>query len=126
MEVLQFINEQMHDLNIPYEFGEWTDAVSYPYFVGEMTEDEPLAEDGAETSSFTLTGFHRGEGGYTTLGEIKRRLKRHFDTITGLTVKRDGYAITCFYSNAFFIPTNEADLKRIQINLKIKEWKGVR
>jgi hypothetical protein len=125
MEVLKFINEQMHNLNIPYEFGEWTSPVVYPYFVGEVQEDEPLTEDGAETSSFTLTGFHRGEGGYTALGQIKTRLKRHFDTITGLTVKRDGYTITCYYANAFFIPTNEADLKRIQINLKIKLWKGV-
>lgn len=125
MEVLKYINEQMHDLGIAYEFGEWTTEVIYPYSVGEIQDSEPLTEDGAETSTFILTFFHRGERGYSTLEQLKSRLKRHFNTITGLTVKKDGCSITGFYSNAFFIPTNKADLKRMQVNLKIKVWKGV-
>ena len=40
MDKLKFINEQMDILGIPYEFGEWKSTIQYPYFVGEITEEE--------------------------------------------------------------------------------------
>ena len=120
---LNFINEQMSILAVPYEFGEWTQDIQYPYFVGEITEDEPMTEDGAETSTLILTGFHRGKR--IVLEEIKQKIKKHFSTIYGLRASTDSGAIAVFYGGAFFIPSGEADLQKIQINLKIKQWKGV-
>ena len=39
MNKLTFISNLMNELNIPYEFGEWTDSnVPNPYFVGEYNE----------------------------------------------------------------------------------------
>lgn len=122
MDKLKFINEQMDILGIPYEFGEWTSNIAYPYFVGEITEEEPTTEDGYEQSTFMLTGFHRGS--YISLEEIKAKLYKHFHQIHGLRAQTESGAIAVFYGSAFYIPTNEADLKRIQINLIIKEWKG--
>lgn len=119
---LNFINEQMSILAVPYEFGEWTQDIQYPYFVGEITEDETMTEDGAETSTLILTGFHRGKR--IVLEEIKQKIKKHFPAIHGLRASTDSGAIAVFYGGAFFIPTGEADLKKIQINLKIKQWKG--
>lgn len=121
--VLQFINEQMEALQIPYEFGEWTSDVKYPYFVGEGTELEPTTEDGASEISFILTGFHRGD--YITLEEIKNKIKKHFHPVHGLRAQTESGAIAVFYGGAFFVPTGEAELRRIQINLKIKTWEGV-
>lgn len=120
---LNFINEQMSILAVPYEFGEWTQDIQYPYFVGELTEDEPMTEDGAETSTLILTGFHRGKR--IVLEEVKEKIKKHFSTINGLRAAIDSGAIAVFYGGAFFIPSGEADLQKIQINLKIKQWKGV-
>lgn len=122
MEKLKFINEQLKALNIPYEFGEWTSDVQYPYFVGEITEDAPETEDGAETSTFILTGTHKGS--YLDLIKIKEKVKKHFDPIYGLRDRTEAGSISIFWDGAFFVPTNVADLKRIQINLRIKEWKG--
>lgn len=122
MEKLKFINEQLKVLNIPYEFGEWTSDVQYPYFVGEITEDVPETEDGAETSTFILTGTHKGS--YLDLIKIKEKVKKHFDAIYGLRDRTEAGSISIFWDGAFFVPTNVADLKRIQINLRIKEWKG--
>ena len=122
MEKLKFINEQLKVLNIPYEFGEWTSDVQYPYFVGEITDDAPETEDGAETSTFILTGTHKGS--YLDLIKIKEKVKKHFDTIYGLRDRTEAGSISIFWDGAFFVPTNVADLKRIQINLRIKEWKG--
>lgn len=122
MTALSFISEQMESLGINYEFDSWTTDVRYPYFVGEFREDEPFTEDGAETSEMILTGFHRGS--YISLEEAKNKIKKHFDPINGLRAKTDSGSIAVFFAGAFNIPSGEADLKKIQINLKINEWKG--
>lgn len=121
MDKLKFISEQMDILAVPYEFGEWTSEIKYPYFVGEISEDEPMTEDGLEESTMLLTGFHRGS--FLDLETVKEKIKRHFSPIHGLTGQTESGAIVVFYVGSFYIPTGEADLKRIQINLKIKEWK---
>ena len=122
MDKLKFINEQLTAIDVPYEFGEWSSAVKYPYFTGEITEEPISTEDGLEQSTLLLNGFHRGK--YVDLEEIKAKIKKHFHPIHGLRGQTDSGSIAVFYGGAFFVPTNEADLKRIQINLIIKEWKG--
>ena len=122
MDKLKFINDQMNTIDVPYEFGEWTSDIKYPYFVGEVTEDEPMTEDGAEQSTFILNGFHRGK--YIDLETVRKTIKQHFHPVYGLRGQTDSGAIAVFYGGAFYVPTNEANLKRIQINLIIKEWKG--
>lgn len=124
MEKLAFIDEQLNNvLNIPYQLGQWSDDVKYPYFVGEFTDEPITTEDGYEASALLITGFHRGE--MLDLEEAKAKIKKHFDPIFGLRAKTDSGSIAVFYNGAFYVPTGEADLKRIQINLSIKEWKGV-
>ncbi len=122
MDKLKFIKEQLTLLSVPYEFGEWSSAVKYPYFTGEITEEPITTEDGLEQSTLLLNGFHRGK--YIDLEEIKAKIKKHFHPIHGLRGQTESGSIAVFYGGAFFVPTNEADLKRIQINLIIKEWKG--
>lgn len=122
MEKLAFINQQMTSIAVPYEFGQWSSEIKYPYFVGEITEDAIYTEDGLEQSTLLLTGFHRGD--YITLEGIKERIKEHFHPIFGLRGNTESGSIVIFYDGAFSVPSGEADLKKIQINLKIKEWKG--
>lgn len=122
MDKLKFISDQMDILEVPYEFGEWTSKVKYPYFVGEITEPEPTTEDGYEESTMILTGTHRGK--YIDLETIKTNIKKHFHPVYGLRSRIDSGSIAVFYGGAFYVPTGVADLKRIQINLTIKEWKG--
>ena len=124
MQVLKLINEQMDILSIPYEFGEWTATTqTYPYFVGEVLSNETmLAEDGMTETNFILTGFHRGKA--IQLETIKERIRKHFNAVSGLRVKTDSGAIVALYDGSFYIPSGEADLKKIQINIKILEWKG--
>ncbi len=124
MDKLKFISKQMDLIGVPYEFGQWSSAVTYPYFVGEQVSPEAFpAEDGSEESEILLTGFHRGK--LIDLETVKNKIKRHFSPWTGLISKTDSGSIAVFFDGSFYIPTGEADLKKIQINLKIKEWKGV-
>lgn len=122
MDKLKFINEQMDSIAVPYEFPEWTSPVIYPYGVGEITEDPITTEDGAEESTLLLTFFNRGK--MIDLLEIKEKIKKHFPPVYGLRGDTEGGAIAVFYDGFLSIPSGEADLKKIQINLKIKEWKG--
>lgn len=123
MDKLQFINKQMSVLDIPYEFMEWTTKIRYPYTVGEYSEVSTITEDGAEESTFILTVTTRGK--WIVLEEIKEKIRQHFPAVGGFRAKTDSGSIAVFYDNAFPVPTGEADLKRIQINLNIKEWKGM-
>lgn len=121
VEKLGFINEQFAKLDIPYEFLEWSSPVKYPYYVGEITEEPTVTEDGFEESTLIVTGYHRGDA--ATLEADKEKIKKHFHPINGLHGQTDNGRIVVLFDGAFYIPTGEAGLKRIQINLKIMEWK---
>ena len=114
----------MSAISVPYEFMRWTDTVIPElYFVGEITESSVMTEDGKEESTMLLTGFSRGS--YADMETIKERIKSHFSPVCGLRGRTgDGSTIAVFFDGYFYVPTGEADLKKIQINLKIYEWKG--
>ncbi len=118
---LNFIGKRLNTAGIPYCFGEWTREVTYPYFVGEYTESEPLNEDGESESTFILTGTSRGS--WLSLEEEKEKIRNIFpeDGITAILENKTGIAV--FYSSAMPVPTGTDELKRIQINLKVKEWR---
>lgn len=121
MDKIAYINKQMTVLDIPYEFMEWTQKVVYPYTVGEYSEVVNSGTDGYEESTFMLTVTHRGA--WIDLERIKEKIKRHFPPVGGRYGKTKNGAIAVFYANAFPVPTGDADLKRLQINLSIHEWK---
>ena len=60
-EVLAFMDTELEKVGVPYEFLEWTQPVTYPYFVGEYNEFEPTVESGEQEKTFILTGFCRGQ-----------------------------------------------------------------
>ena len=113
----------MKELAIPYAFMEWEAKIQYPYWIGEVSEAPTENEDGYEESAFILTGTTRKS--WAELLAQKDRIKKHFSSVSGLRGKTDSGTIAVFFSSATMLPTDEADLKRIQINLDIKEWKGI-
>lgn len=124
MSKLKFINEQMAEIGIPYEFGVWSSDVPKTFFVGEIPSAEEMeTEDGKEVTTLFLTGFHRGT--FLDLEEYKEKIKNHFHPVFGMRGTTDSGAIAVFFDGSFYVPSGEADLKKIQINLKIKEWKGM-
>lgn len=121
--VLQFMNEQMTALGIPYEFGEWTSEDKTLYFVGELPSPESITtEDGMEDQAFFLNGWHTGDK--YSLEVIKNKIKKHFHPSYGFRASTEEGTIVCFYEGAFFIETGVGGVNRIQINLRIKQWKG--
>ncbi|MGP1361066.1 MAG: hypothetical protein ACTTK5_01325 [Candidatus Fimenecus sp.] len=120
IETLNYINNLLSGLSIPYEYMEWTKPLSFPFFIGEYQELESRDEDGKEEGAFILTGTT--DKTYLSLEKIKDRIKTHL-TSMGITDIINNTGIAVSYENAFMIPTGEQGLKRIQINLNIKEWR---
>ena len=120
--ILKIVENAHKVLGIPYAFVEFKDnPITYPYSVGEYTETEPMNEDGMQESTFMLNLFHRGS--WAELAEAKEKIEKYFNKVYGKTViADDGSAVAVFYANALIVPTGDAELKRIQINLHCKEW----
>ena len=116
---LKLISDTLDALNIHYQFGEWsTNPVPDPYFVGEYTESESLTreEDGYQESTFLLTGTGTS---WLTLEQAKGVIENN---ISKTTILSNGNGIAVFYAGSLIIPVGDVELKRIQINLTIKEW----
>lgn len=125
-EVLAFMNTELEKAGIPYEFLEWTQPVAYPYFVGEYNEFEPTVESGEQEKTFILTGFCRGKGARLKLEGMREKIETVFPALDGNIATLDsGSVVAIFYGNSFYVPTGEAELYKIQINVSIKLWKVV-
>ena len=123
MSVLKVIADEMDALGINYDFEEWKGELVYPYFTGEYQETESLDEDGEQEVQFILNGFARGITAHADLEEAKNKIKKHFPSIGGRLAITDESRVAIFYANTLGnLPTGDAELKRIQINLRLKEW----
>lgn len=125
-EVLKIISDTMTALGLEYDFGEYSGnengEIIYPYFVGEYTETETSDESGLQESTFLLTGFSRGS--WLDLENAKERIEKRFNRVSGrIGITDSGSAVAIFYAHSLIVPTGDAELKSIQINLNIKEWK---
>ena len=121
---LQFIRDAMASGGIPYEFLEYTSPISSlkSYWVGEYSESEHRNEDGGHETQFILTGTSRGS--WLDLENQKETIEQIFPANGGKTaILSNGTGIAVFYGNAFPIPTGDGFLKRLQVNLTVKEWR---
>lgn len=123
VQVLKIISNAMTSLGLEYGFVEYSgNPVVYPYFVGEYTETEGFTEDGLQEATFLLTGFSRGS--WLELENAKEKIENYFNRVSGMTVITDnGSGVAIFYAHSLIVPTGDAELKSIQINLSVKEWK---
>lgn len=118
IESLSYINRLLVENGINYELLSWTSEVVYPYFVGEYQESPSLQENGLQETLFILNGFTRGK--WLELENAKAKIEK----ITNITtILPNGNGIAILYEGSSIIPTYDEELKRIQINLNIKEWK---
>lgn len=124
MSVLKTIDTEMNALNINYEYAEWTAKPAYPYAVGEYQEIESLNEDGEQETQFIMTVWARGITATEDLENVKNKIKKHFPKVGGrLATTDEGSRVAIFYANTLGnLPTGDAELKKIQINLLVKEW----
>ena len=120
--ILGVLSQELNKV-IPYEFMQWTASLRYPYWVGEIAETASDNEDGCREFTAIVTGTTRGS--WLELEDDRAKVEDHFPSIYGLRVPTDDGAVVIFYENSSPVPTGEADLKRLQINLRIIHLKGM-
>lgn len=122
VEGLSFINSCLNQIGLKYQFMEWTSTpVPKTYWTGEYTEEEPLNEDGLEESTFILTGTTTNK--YIEFERVKEKLKEYFPTFGKAAILKSGSGIAVSYSDSYPIPSVQEGVHRLQINLKVKEWR---
>lgn len=121
IEGLGYINNLLTELNIPYEFMEWTSDIPETFWIGEYQELEPMNEDGMEECSFILTGNTKGT--FLNLEKVKEQLKDLLGCDGITDIMESGSAIAIMYDNSSTVPSVEFGVHRLQIMLRIKEWK---
>lgn len=117
--ILKYIDNLLTNQGINYAFMRWEKDIVYPYFVGEYNEISVSEENRMHEYSFTITGFTRGT--WNELEEAKSKIEKVFESHT--TILENGSGVVISYNGAFPIPIEEGELKRIQINLTIQEWR---
>lgn len=122
-KILEIVQTGLADLDIPYEFMRYNAEVIDRYWVGEYSETPTVNEDGYCEATILLTGTTKQA--WMTLLQDREKIENHFPRIGGLRVATDKGTVVIMYDNSTPIPTGDADLKRIQINLHIKAWKGM-
>lgn len=120
-DVLKLIDTGMTALGLNYGFVEWKGKPVDIYFVGEYQEEPAMSEDGLQEADFILTGFTRGS--WDDLETAKENIENYFYRDGRMTIASSGNAVVISYSNSFVVPTGDAELKRIEIHLDVKEWK---
>lgn len=120
---LKFIKGELLGLGIPYEFMEWTSSpIPKTYWVGEYSEVAPVNEDGEFESTFILTGTTKRK--YLDLETVKEQIRNHFPEYGLTEILSNGWGIAVMYENSFPVPAVEEGVHRLQITLRVKEWKG--
>lgn len=123
-EILKFMAESMEKMGLEYYFLELKGQPEYPYFVGEYLEESPAGELGEQDTQFILTGFSRS--GWTGLEQAKKKIKEYFNRVTGRTIiTEDKSVVAVFYEKSSPVLTGEMELKKIQIDLLVKEWSAI-
>ena len=120
--ILGILEKELTSIAVPYELMQWTADLEDRYWVGEYSETPTDAEDGSKELSLILTGTTKGS--WLLLQQDRAKIEGHFPSIGGLRLTTDKGAVAIFYENSFPVPTGEANLNRMQINLRVKAWKG--
>ena len=92
-EALKAVEAGMTALGLNYAFLRWKDKTKYPYFTGEYQE------------------------------AAKEKIENYFYRDGRTAIASNGNAVVVSYSNSFVIPSGDAELKKIEIHLSVKEWK---
>lgn len=120
LETLGYINNLLTEAGVNYAFGRFNGSVSYPYWVGEYTENESVDEDHESEADFILTGTT--ENSWYEIHQDREKIQKLFTELT--SILSSGIGVSINYERTLIVPTETEQLKRIQIDLSVKEWRN--
>lgn len=117
---LAYIANLLNSMGIPYAFREWREKPPDYYFTGDYLEEPSRTREeiGFQPTTFILRGHTRGD--WLLLEQAKAKIEK---AAMKTAILPNGNGIAIFYGSASPVPTGDAELKSIKINLEIQEWK---
>lgn len=118
---LSFMENLMQGMGVPYQFMRWEKQPPDDYYtVGEYIESPSLTreESGRQDSTFILRLFTRKS--WMKLEQAKAKIE---SAVPITAILPDGTGIAVFYESGMVVPTGDMQLKSMQINMTIQEWK---
>ena len=119
-ETLFYITQLLTESGLHYAFGRWNGDLVFPYWIGEYSEVDSMYEDGMVESDFIITGTT--ENSWLELQDEKEKIEKLLRDRT--TVLDSGSGLCISFERSLIVPTESDTLKRIQINLSVKEWRN--
>jgi hypothetical protein len=118
--MIEYMAAQLENLNVPYEFGAWTDTpIPAVYFTGEFEETEADPETQQMIGRFTLAGH--SYDGRLLLDAYCSSLQAHFGGGVRVADEDGGKAV--WYAGSQYVPTQLEGLDRIEIYFTTMEWR---
>lgn len=117
-ELLAVFKDQLDSLGINAEYRVYT-GKKYPYLTYEYQETEVTPEDGGTAGEFFCEIWTRNT--FLELIQIKEKIKKHF-TQLNITVGNNVYHLD--YTDSMPDETGEEALKKLQVRVATKFWKG--
>lgn len=118
MNFLGALDRLLTNNGINYTLDLVNDIVTFPFWEGDFQEVDSSEEQGYHEYSFTLTGTNKGT--YSRLIkdlEIIRKITKNHTEILG-----SGHSVAFFYERMQMIPSQDEQIKRMEIIITIKEW----
>lgn len=119
-ESLAFIASTLFKAGIRYAYQRWNGKGADMYWIGSYVEQQYLPEDQSQLTLFLLDGFSTS-GSWSRLEAEKETIKASFADVRELLTSESGISVRV--ESVQTIPTGTADVKRIEIQLLVKEWR---
>ena len=119
-ESLAFIASALSKTGIQYAYQRWNGKGADMYWIGSYVEQQYLPEDQSQLTLFLLDGFSTN-GSWSWLEIEKEVIKALFSDVRELLTSNSGISVRV--ESVQTIPTGTADVKRIEIQLLVKEWR---
>ncbi len=121
-EALNYISSFLRDIGMEYDFKQWNDSeVPETYWIGDYLEIDTSNEYGLEECTFMVTGTTNRE--FLELERVKEKIKNAVSNEGKTDILPSGSGIAMIYIGAQPLPSVEYGTHRIQIDLRIKEWR---
>lgn len=109
---------------VQYALGRWKGKPADKnscYWTGEATELESpnRDENGMQEISVILRGYTRGN-----LMLLEQEKEKIASKVPCTTILPDGTGVVILYDYGMMVPTGDAELKSMKINMTIQEWRA--
>lgn len=117
---MNYVSSLIKSTGLPCQYMRWNGTLPEAYWTWEYTETPSmtLKENGYQETTVILRGFTSGD--WLALEEGKEKIEK----ACGVTAILDnGTGVAVSYDSAMVVPTGDAQLKSIKVNMIIQEWK---